>query len=58
METKQQLIQQNRISLYIDVNYPEWSFINFKRSEVEICDNGDVHYNNTTIIKTGIKLNS
>lgn len=50
------LRHRNKVAEYISKNYPDWDFKNFKKREVEICDNGDVHYNSFTIIKTGIKL--
>jgi len=56
METLRELKHQNKIAEYINENYPDWGFSKFRKHEVEICENGDVHYNGNTIIKTNIKL--
>jgi len=56
MDTLKELKHENKIDSYISENYPDWSFSKFKKHEIEICENGDVHYNGNTIIKTGIKL--
>jgi len=56
METLKELKHQNKIAEYINENYPDWSFSKFRKHEIDICDNGDVHYNGNTIIKTNIKL--
>jgi len=55
METLTSLKHQNEVARYIDKHYPDWSFSNFKKKEVDVCDNGDVVYNSNTIIKTNIK---
>ena len=50
----------NQINDYIEQNHCEsWNIANCRNEgiTVDICDNGDVHYNSFTIIKTGIKLN-
>ncbi len=43
---------------YILKNYPDWSIDEHLSNgdNVEICENGDVHYNSFTIIKTNIRL--
>ena len=50
----------NEIKDYIEQNHCEkWNIDNCINDgiTVDICENGDVHYNSFTIIKTGIKLN-
>lgn len=48
---------EEQVKNYIKLNHPAWDidegFINGEN--IDICDNGDVHYEGYFIIKTGIK---
>jgi hypothetical protein len=52
------LEHENNVKNYVNEFHPDWN-IDKRLSNgenVEICENGDVHYNMFIIIKTGIRL--
>jgi hypothetical protein len=48
-----------QVKNYIKRHYPEWDIEdrNINGENIDICENGDVHYEGFFIIKTGIKIN-
>jgi len=52
------LEHENKVKDYINEFYPDWNIDEHLSNgdNVEIDDNGDVHYNMFTIIKTDIRL--
>lgn len=52
------LEHESNVKDYINEFYPDWNIDEHLSNgdNVEICENGDVHYNMFTIIKTGIRL--
>jgi hypothetical protein len=48
---------KKQVKDYISKNYKDWDINELRNNgdSVEISDNGDVHYNGYTIIKTGIR---
>jgi len=51
------MTHSERVKEYIATRYPDYNIddCSSKGDNVEICENGDVHYNSFTIIKTHIQ---
>ena len=51
-------LHEESVKNYIQKNHSEWDIDNHLSNgdSIEICENGDVHYNSFTIIKTNIRL--
>lgn len=51
-------LHEQKVKDYIIKNYPDWDIDRHVSTgqNVDICENGDVHYDGFIIIKTNIRL--
>ena len=56
-ESNTRMTHSEQVKEYIATRYPDYDIddCSSKGDNVEICENGDVHYNSFTIIKTHIQ---